>query len=230
MTVVLTDLSAANEDYLKVVWSAQEWSAEPVTTTLLARRMGFSPSTVSEAVKKLAAQGLLTHVRYGAIELTDAGRRAAVGVVRRHRILETFLVEELGYGWDEVHDEAEVLEHAVSERLVDALDERLGHPVRDPHGDPIPTREGRVPTPPAEQLHLVPDGVPVRVARISDTDPQVLRYLADLDVRLDTGLSVVERKEYAGTLAVRVSRPPRLVEVGLPAAEAVWVVPVEEQS
>ncbi|MDD9207130.1 metal-dependent transcriptional regulator [Georgenia sp. 10Sc9-8] len=226
---MLTDLSAANEDYLKVVWSAQEWSAEPVTTTLLARRMGFSPSTVSEAVKKLAAQGLLTHARYGAIELTDAGRRAAVGVVRRHRILETFLVEELGYGWDEVHDEAEVLEHAVSERLVDALDERLGHPVRDPHGDPIPTREGRVPAPPAEQLHLVADGAAVRVARISDTDPQLLRYLADLDVRLDTGLSVVERKEYAGTLAVRVERPSRLVEVGLPAAEAVWVVPAEEQ-
>ena len=229
MTVVLTDLSAANEDYLKVVWSAQEWSTEPVTTTLLARRMGFSPSTVSEAVKKLAGQGLLTHARYGAIELTDAGRQAAVGVVRRHRILETFLVEELGYGWDEVHDEAEVLEHAVSERLVDALDERLGHPVRDPHGDPIPTREGRVPAPPAEQLHLVPDGVAVRVARISDTDPQVLRYLADLDVRLDTGLSVVERKEYAGTLAVRVGRRARLVEVGLPAAEAVWVVPAGEQ-
>ena len=133
-------------------------------------------------------------------------------------------MEELGYGWDEVHDEAEILEHAVSDRLVDALDERLGHPVRDPHGDPIPTREGRVPAPPAEQLHLVPDGAAVRVARIADTDPQVLRYLADLEVRLDTGLSVVERKDYAGTLTLEVDGRPGPVEVGLTAAESVWVV------
>jgi DtxR family transcriptional regulator, Mn-dependent transcriptional regulator len=221
---VIEELTAANQDYLKVIWSAQEWSDDPVTTTLLARRMGFSPSTVSEAVKKLTAHGLLAHARYGAIELTEEGRRAALAVVRRHRILETFLVAELGYGWDEVHDEAEVLEHAVSDRLVDALDARLGHPDRDPHGDPIPSRDGTVPSPPAGQLHLVPGGARVRVARISDTDPQVLRYFDDLGVALDTALHVVDRREFAGTLTIEVADRPGAVEVGLTAAESVWVV------
>ncbi|MFC7404833.1 metal-dependent transcriptional regulator [Georgenia alba] len=223
MGAVVTELTSATQDYLKVVWSAQEWSAEPVTTTLLARRMGYSPSTVSEAVKKLTGQGLLTHARYGAIELTEAGRGAALSMVRRHRIIETFLVEELGYGWDEVHDEAEVLEHAVSDRLVDALDDRLGHPRRDPHGDPIPRRDGTVPSPAARQLHLSGGGERVRVARISDTDPQVLRYFADLGVALDTELDVVERRDFAGTLSVRVGGSERPVELGLAAAEAVWV-------
>ncbi|MFH5824442.1 metal-dependent transcriptional regulator [Georgenia sp. AZ-5] len=216
------ELTAANQDYLKVIWTAQEWSAEPVTTTLLARKMGFSPSTVSEAVKKLTASGLLAHARYGAIELTEPGRAAALAMVRRHRIIETFLVAELGYAWDEVHDEAEVLEHAVSDRLVDALDARLGHPRRDPHGDPIPTPAGEVPAPPATPLHLVEDGT-VRVARISDTDPQVLRYFADLGVTLDTELRVLARKDFAGTLTLEVAGRPGTREVGLTAAEAVWV-------
>lgn len=221
----LIELTPANQDYLKVIWSAQEWSAAPVTTTLLARRMGFSPSTVSEAVKKLTAAGLLAHARYGAIELTATGRAAALAMVRRHRILETFLVAELGYAWDEVHDEAEVLEHAVSDRLVDALDARLGHPDRDPHGDPIPTREGAVPAPAAGPLHAVEAGARVRVARISDTDPQVLRYFGELGVALDTELVVLERKDVAGTLTVRVAGQRHPQEVGLTAAGAVWVTP-----
>ncbi|WP_345219065.1 metal-dependent transcriptional regulator [Georgenia halophila] len=219
---MIGELTAANQDYLKVVWSAQEWSDEPVTTTLLARRMGFSPSTVSEAVKKLTGQGLLTHARYGAIELSDAGRSAALTMVRRHRVIETFLVEELGYGWDEVHDEAEVLEHAVSDRLVEALENRLGHPERDPHGDPIPRPDGTVPAPAARQLHLVEAGSHVRVARISDVDPQVLRYFAGLGIALDTVLDVVERRDFAGTLSARVAGAVP-VEIGLAAAEAVWV-------
>jgi DtxR family Mn-dependent transcriptional regulator len=143
-------------------------------------------------------------------------------MVRRHRIIETFLVAELGYEWDEVHEEAEVLEHAVSDRLIDALDARLGHPRRDPHGDPIPTRDGEVPTPPASPLHLVEGGA-VRVARISDTDPQVLRYFAELGVALDTELVVLERKDFAGTLSVQVAGREGPQEVGLAAAEAVWV-------
>ncbi|WP_221934781.1 metal-dependent transcriptional regulator [Georgenia yuyongxinii] len=219
----LAELSPANQDYLKVIWSAQEWTDAPVTTTVLARRMGFSPSTVSEAVKKLTTAGLLAHARYGTIELTAPGRAAALAMVRRHRILETFLVAELGYSWDEVHDEAEVLEHAVSDRLVDALDARLGHPDRDPHGDPIPTREGTVPARPAGALHLVEAGARVRVARIADTDPQVLRYFDELGVALDTELVVLERKDFAGTLTVRVAGRESPQEVGLTAAESVWV-------
>src|SRR3712207_4090002 len=111
-------LTPAVQDYLKAVWSAGEWSAAPVTTKMLAERLGVGAPTVSEMVRRLCDQGLLHHVRYGAVELTADGRAHAVAVVRRHRLIETFLVSELGYGWDEVHDEAEVLEHAVSDRLV----------------------------------------------------------------------------------------------------------------
>lgn len=219
----MTDLTAANQDYLKVVWSAQEWSDAPVTTSVLARQMGLSPSTVSEAVKKLTAAGLLEHARYGTIELTPQGRRAAVAMVRRHRILETFLCSELGYGWDEVHDEAEVLEHAVSDRLVDALDARLGHPERDPHGDPIPGPDGAVPAAAGTALHLLDGGAHVRVVRISDDDPQVLRYFDELGVALDTELEVVERRSFAGTLSVRVAGQDGAREIGLAAAAAVRV-------
>ncbi|MCK8675051.1 metal-dependent transcriptional regulator, partial [Rhodococcus sp. HM1] len=132
-------LTSVAQDYLKVIWTVQEWSGEKVSTKLLAEKLGVSASTVSEAVRRLCDQGLLDHERYGAISLTESGRAAAVAMVRRHRLIETFLVRELGYRWDEVHDEAEVLEHAVSERMIAALDAKLGFPERDPHGDPIPT-------------------------------------------------------------------------------------------
>lgn len=222
MEGVTAELTPANEDYLKVVWSAQEWSEEPVTTSVLARRMGLAPSTVSEAVKKLTGQGLLAHARYSVIELTPAGRDVALVMVRRHRLLETYLCTELGYAWDEVHDEAEVLEHAVSDRFVDAIDARLGHPTRDPHGDPIPTRGGDVPTPTATQLTAAPRGVRLAVARISDADPHRLRYLAGLGLHLDAEIEVRERRDYAGTLLLEIADRGS-VDLGLPAAEAVWV-------
>lgn len=116
-----------------MIWTAQEWSREKVSTKLLAERIGVSASTASESIRKLADQGLVHHEKYGAVTLTDAGRRAALAMVRRHRLMETFLVQELGYGWDEVHDEAEILEHAVSDRMLDRIDAKLGHPTRDPH-------------------------------------------------------------------------------------------------
>ena len=142
-------LTPAVQDYLKAVWSAGEWSTAPVTTKMLAERLGVGAPTVSEMVRRLCDQGLLSHVRYGAVSLTTAGRAQAVAMVRRHRLIETFLVSELGYSWDEVHDEAEVLEHAVSDLLVDRIAARLGHPIRDPHGDPIPASDGTVTQPAA---------------------------------------------------------------------------------
>lgn len=119
---------------------------DKVSTKMLAEKIGVSASTASESIRKLAEQGLVDHEKYGAVTLTEAGRRAALEMVRRHRLLETFLVNELGYAWDEVHDEAEVLEHAVSDRLVARIDAKLGFPQRDPHGDPIPATDGQVPT------------------------------------------------------------------------------------
>lgn len=218
-----TQLSAAAQDYLKVIWTAQEWTSAPVTISALSAHMGFSPSSVSEAVKRLTQQGLLQHARYGSIALTAAGEQAAVAMVRRHRLIETFLVEYLGYGWDEVHDEAEHLEHAVSDKMVDALAERLGNPLRDPHGDPIPGRDGSFPPLDARRLSRCETGERVQVARVSDTDPQLLRYLAGLGLNLDVGLEIVDRQTYAGTMTLLASG--QRLDLGLPAAEAIWVVP-----
>ena len=114
-------LTPSAQNYVKIIWGVQEWSSDPVTPSLIAARAGVAMSSVSDAVRKLAEQGLVTHTPYGAVALTDEGRRAAVAMVRRHRLLETFLVQVLGYTWDEVHDEAEVLEHAVTDRLVDRI-------------------------------------------------------------------------------------------------------------
>lgn len=216
-------LSSVAQDYLKVIWSAQEWSQEKVSTKLLAERIGVSASTVSEAVRKLADQGLVEHARYGAITLTEHGRRAAIAMVRRHRLLETFLVNELGYSWDEVHDEAEILEHAVSKLLVARIDAKLGYPDRDPHGDPIPSVDGAVPTPPARQLSDFTAGQAGRVARISDADPDMLRYFDSVGIALDTPIIVVERRDFAGTIAVRIGKDQYPTDLGDPAAESIWL-------
>ena len=221
-----TELTPVAEDYLKVVWSAQEWSDAPVTTKLLAERLGVGASTVSETVRRLSGQGLLEHARYGAISLTDEGREHAVAMVRRHRLLETYLVERLGYTWDEVHDEAEVLEHAVSDLMVERMDAALGHPTRDPHGDPIPSPEGEFTPSSAQTLADLAPGADGVVTRISDADPDMLRYFAHVGLGLDDRVEVVERREYAGIISVTWAKPgseQHEVDLGLPAARAVWV-------
>jgi DtxR family Mn-dependent transcriptional regulator len=227
------DLSTVAQDYLKTIWTAQEWSREKVSTKMLAERIGVSASTASESIRKLADQGLVDHAKYGAVTLTERGRRAAISVVRRHRLLETFLVSELGYSWDEVHDEAEVLEHAVSDLMMERIDAKLGHPQRDPHGDPIPDLSGQVPTPPAQQLAGCSDGDHGAVARISDSDPEMLRYFDDVGIALDSHLTVLARRDFAGTVSVSVGddhtgpqeSEHKTVELGSPAAQSIWIVP-----
>ena len=178
----MSGVNSVVEDYLKVIYAHTEWQPRPIGPGALAARLGLAASTVTEMVRKLAAQGLVRHQRYGAIELTDAGRELALRMVRRHRLIETWLVRQVGYRWDEVHDEAEVLEHAMSDRLLDALDAQLGHPSRDPHGDPIPTADGTVTRPDATPLAECDGGT---VVRISDRDPLLLRHLDASGVRLD---------------------------------------------
>ncbi len=175
-------LTASAQNYLKVIWAQQEWSDAPVTPSDISARAGVAMSSVSDAVRRLAEQDLVSHTPYGAVTLTPGGRKAALAMVRRHRLLETFLVQTLGYTWDEVHDEAEVLEHAVSDLLVDRVDEFLNFPTRDPHGDPIPSKEGALTSPDAAQLSTVPPAGRVRVERISDHDPQLLKFFADAGI------------------------------------------------
>ncbi len=221
----VSDLSTTAQDYLKVIWTATEWSSTPITVTQLAERMGVRAATISDGIRRLAERGLLEHQPYGSIELTDAGREHAVAMVRRHRLIETFLVDVLGYGWDEVHDEAEVLEHAVSDTLIDRIDRRLGFPSRDPHGDPIPSADGTPHRPDAVPLVEAQTDVALVVSRISDADPAVLRYLADRGIRLDTALTVAEHRAFAGDVTVTVigADAPTSLDLGATAAAAVWV-------
>jgi DtxR family Mn-dependent transcriptional regulator len=171
------------EDYVKVIYAHTEWQDQKITATTLAARLGLAPSSVTEMVKKLGTMGLVSHRPYGSIELTANGTALALRMVRRHRLIETWLVQHFGYAWDEVHDEAEVLEHSLSDRLLDAIDDQLGHPTRDPHGDPIPSRDGTVYRPPATLLANAPAGG--RVVRISDRDSDLLRVLEARGITLD---------------------------------------------
>ena len=181
----------AVEDYVKVVYAHTEWQSDPISTSVLAARLGLAASSVTEMVKKLVAQGLVHHVPYGAVTLTADGTALALRMIRRHRLIETWLVQHFDYSWDEVHDEAEVLEHALSDRLLDKIDDQLGRPTRDPHGDPIPARDGTVNRPSAVLLGETSPGETVRVVRISDRDPLLLRHLEAEGVALDTSLTVV---------------------------------------
>lgn len=209
------------EDYVKVIFAHTEWQPEPITPSVLAGRLGLAASTVTEMVKKLARAGLVTHVPYGAVTLTPEGRAQAVRMVRRHRLIETWLVDTFGYSWDEVHDEAEILEHAVSDRLLDAISERLGSPRRDPHGDPIPAADGSIEQLKAIVLFDAPDGFAGPVVRISDRDSSLLKYLEGQGIVLDTQLSVVERRPFGGALAVQTATAT--IDLGDEAARSVWI-------
>ena len=202
----IAELSSSAQDYLKVIWDLQEWDKGPVQPTAVAERTGMKQSTVSGALGRLVDAGLVTHRPYGKVELTQTGRRYAVTMVRRHRLLETFLVQVLGYGWDEVHEEADSLEHAVSDKMVDRIDEYLGHPTADPHGDLIPSAEGDLPLLPTttRPLSEVAAGLTVRVQRVSDEDPRMLRTLSNYHI--GPGCLVQVKSRQAGDeLAVSLS-------------------------
>lgn len=193
----MEDLPAKTQDYLKVIWDLRERTGEKVTLGDVADRMGEKKPTASEAVKKLAARGFVVHEPYQGISLTERGRAIALVMVRRHRLIESFLVSTLGYTWDEVHEEAEMLEHAVSEDFVSRIDAMLGFPKRDPHGDPIPSESGDIDHAVHTDLTDVALGELVVVDRINDSDPELLRYLANAGVGPGTVLCA-KSAPYAG--------------------------------
>ena len=198
--------SASVEDYVRAIYGLTERGVA-VTNATLTQRLGLSPSSVSGMITKLAQLGLVTHVRYRSVELTSDGRRLAYDVLRRHRLLELFLVEVLDYTWDEVHPEADALEHAVSDELVEHIAAKLGHPTHDPHGDPIPTADGVVEKPTTRLLDQVEPGTIGTIARVWDTDSELLRYLTDHGMTLGARIEVVERKPFGGPLVVRIGEP-----------------------
>ncbi|WP_159718211.1 metal-dependent transcriptional regulator [Actinomyces marmotae] len=201
---VLADSTVA-QDYLKAVWAATERGGAGASITGLAQRMGVAASTASENVSRLVDAGLLEHEPYRAVTLSAAGMRRAMGMVRRHRLLETYLVEALGFDWDEVHEEAEVLEHAISERLLDRIDAALGRPSRDPHGDPIPAADGAMAVPALRSLDALRVGETGSVARIQD-DPNTLQALDRAGIGLDSRIVVTGRGRADGGSGPRPSR------------------------
>ena len=217
--------SSSIEDYVKVIYGFTEWQDKPITSSQLAQRLGVANSSVSEMVRKLKDQGLVDHKPYSAITLTDSGVRLALSMVRRHRLIETYLVQELGYSWDEVHDEAELLEHAVSDTFIERMAAKLGDPQRDPHGDPIPAADGTVLLPEAHLLGELDPGHTGRITRISDENPDLLRYLSAEEIDLDAEVEVVGRKPFGGALVVRISNAGRKRDFDLAdeVTAALWV-------
>jgi DtxR family Mn-dependent transcriptional regulator len=192
------------QDYLKVIYSLEESGTDAVTTAI-AGRLGVSPASVTAMIKRLATSGHLRHRRYRGVALTAKGRRLALEVIRHHRLLEAYLHRELGMSWDVVHDEAEVLEHAISEEFEDRIAEKLGHPTHDPHGDPIPPKNGDHVEVHHSPLKECSPGT-ATVERVSDRDPDALRYLGKLGLRPGADIVVEEQAPFGGPVWVRVGR------------------------
>ena len=196
--------SPAVEDYVKAIYILYHRHGE-ASTSSLAEHLGLAPASVTGMLQKLAKLDLVTYTPYHGVVLTELGERTALEVLRHHRLLETFLVETLGFAWDEVHDEAEVLEHAISERLEARIAERLGHPMVDPHGDPIPSADLMLPSDTSETLAQLAVGTPARIVRVLDQDPERLRYLHDLGLRPEASVKVARRAPFDGPLTVAVA-------------------------
>ena len=216
-------LTAPVEDYLKVIYELER-SGDPAATNDIATQLDIAPPSASAMVRRLAEQGLLTHEPYRGARLTEAGRRAALGTIRRHRIIEAYLARALGYPWDRVHEEAERLEHAASDELIDRMAAAIGEPVTDPHGAPIPTREGAVDERKYRALADLEEGEHARVLRVSDDDARMLRYFAELDLRPGVEVVVEKRAPFDGPITVLVAGIRQVVGPGLVAH--VWVTDV----
>lgn len=202
------------EDYLKSIYKLQEDGGR-VSTSSLSERLQVSAPSVTEMIKKLADEGVLTYAPYKGVELTAEGRRRALKILRRHRLWEVFLVQVLKYPWHEIHEEAERLEHMTSEKLERRLDEALGFPRTDPHGHAIPSPEGSIDHHRYTALSEVRPGGSVTVARVNDTDSQVLVYASRLGIALGKKIKVKERVDFDGSLRVEIGRKEQFVSAKL---------------
>jgi DtxR family transcriptional regulator, Mn-dependent transcriptional regulator len=197
-------LTRSVEDYLKAIYQLTP-EGRPASTSDIAHLLALSPPSVTGMVKRLSEHGLLEHVPYRGVQLTGEGRRAALRMIRRHRLIEAYLVEFLGYSWDLVHEEAERLEHAVSDTMVERMANALGHPQVDPHGDPIPSADGSIHEPACMPLSNVPVGSTVEVHRVSESQPERLRYIASLGLRPGVQVTVTDREPIDELVTIEVA-------------------------
>jgi DtxR family Mn-dependent transcriptional regulator len=198
-----TVFSPAVEDYAKAIYQLGEQCSGAVSTNALAERLAVTPASASGMVRKLDELGLVEHVPYKGVQLTDAGARLALEILRHHRLLELYLAEALGVPWDRVHDEAEVLEHVLSEDLEALIAAKLGNPTRDPHGDPIPSADLVIEQEETESLSALEPGARGIVVRIPDAEPEMLRYLSERGIGLGDAFEVVDKQPFDGPLFVR---------------------------
>ena len=203
-------LTRSVEDYLKAIYALSP-QGRTASTSEIAQRLDLSPASVSGMVKRLSEQGLLEHAPYKGVQLTAEGRRAALRMLRRHRLIEAYLVAFLGYTWDTVHDEAERLEHAVSDTLVDRMAAVLGHPTADPHGDPIPTSDGDILELASTPLAEVPTGSTVEVRQVEEGQPERLRYIASIGLRPGVQVTVLDRQPFQGPITIAVDGQTHVV-------------------
>ena len=218
-----TGQSNAIEDYAKSIYSLQQRAGgDAVSTNALAERCGVTPASASAMVKKLAERGLAIHEPYHGVRLTQAGERLALEMLRHHRLLELYLAEHLDVPWDRVHEEADALEHVLSEDLEARIAAKLGDPTHDPHGDPIPDRDLVIDEVQTESLDGLPVGAGARLVRVSDSDPEMLRYLSDLGISVGDELEVVDRQPFEGPCTVRFTDVTHVL--GLPLCRAMRVV------
>jgi DtxR family Mn-dependent transcriptional regulator len=215
------DITTERQDYLKMVFHLQ-YTETPVRTTILARALGVEPASVTGVIKRLAELELLDYRPYKGVSLTEQGEKIALEIVRNHRLIELFLVKSLGYSWDEVHEEAERLEHVVSPRFIERIDHKLGHPEIDPHGEPIPTEDGTIKPRGGVPLTEVGAGTTGTVCRVDDEDPELLRYLASLDIRPGRRIEIVKIEPYGGPLSVVIDEGSVQL-VGIEAAKHVFI-------
>jgi DtxR family transcriptional regulator, Mn-dependent transcriptional regulator len=213
------------QDYLKALCLLEDEVAvdRAISTQLLSSRLGVSAASSTNMLKKLDSMGLVRHVPYRGAELTEAGRNVGLEMIRHHRLLETYLAEALGVPWDEVHKEAEVLEHVLSEDLEDRISALLGNPHIDPHGHPIPGKDGSMPRTSNRRLWDVSDGERVEVERVSDAQAEALRYLGGAGIRPGSEVEVLNRGPVGGPLFVRVEGGSEEAALSRELAEVVWV-------
>lgn len=216
-------LSQAVEDYLKTIYKLQDSGA--ASTTEIARSMNVSSASVTNMVKRLAQMGLVEYQSYKGVTLTTAGNKIALEIIRHHRLLETYLKEVMGYPWDKMHEEAEHLEHHISEEFEQKLEEMLGYPTHDPHGDPIPTRDGQIAAVAGAPLSEAKPGKTHIVQRVSDADPALLTYLEELGLMPGALVKVVRCAPFNGPLTLSIEDQEQVV--GHAVAGSVFVAPTE---
>jgi DtxR family Mn-dependent transcriptional regulator len=218
--------SQSEEDYLKAIYEQQVERGDAwVGTSTLAQRLGVSPASVTEMLKKLAGpeRGLLEYERYHGVRLSPSGERAALEVVRHHRLIESFLAQALGYSWDEVHAEAHQLEHVISEEMEERMAAYLRHPPRDPHGSPIPQRDGAVELTRDVPLTALQPGARARVSRVLDDDPDLLRYLSELGLVLGVEVEIAQRAPFDGPVFVHLVGPAITHALGAGVTDQIFV-------